>query len=142
MAITQCVVTSFKTELFTATHDFSASGGHSFKLALYTSSATLGASTTAYTATNEVSGTGYSAGGVALTNIEPTSSGTVSYIDFADAAWAASSITARGGLIYNTSSSNAAVAVLDFGADKTSSASTFTVIFPAATPTSAIIRIS
>lgn len=142
MAITQGLCTSFKTELLTAVHNFAASGGHTFKLALYSSSASLGPSTTAYSATNEVSGTGYSAGGATLTNIDPTSSGTVAYLDFADASWAAASFTARAGLIYNSSASDKAVAVLDFGSDKTCTASTFTVIFPAASSTSAIIRIN
>lgn len=146
MAITQGICTSFKVELLKGLHDFSATGGHSFKIALYTSSATLSASTTDYTATNEVSGTGYVAGGTALTNVEPTSSGTTAFTDFANASWAGASFTARGALIYNTttgggSATTDAVYVLDFGTDKTASSETFTVVFPTADATNAIIRI-
>ena len=140
MAITAAVCTSFKTQLLTATHNFAAAG-HTFNLALYTSSATLSAATTVYSATNEIAGTGYVAGGQALTNIEPTSSGTTAYLDFSDEAWTVASFTARGALIYNTSATNKAVAVLDFGTDKTVVAGTFTVVFPAADSSSAIIRL-
>ena len=142
MAITQAMCTSFKQELLTATHDFTNSTGSTFKVALYTSSATLGASTTAYSATNEVSGTGYTAGGNTLTNVTPTSSGTTAFTDFADTTWSSATITARGALIYNSSASNAAVVVLDFGADKTSTAGDFTIQFPAAAAATAIIRIA
>lgn len=147
MAITQALPTSFKVELFKAQHDFSAAGGHTFKIALYTSSATLGASTTDYSVTNEVSGTGYTAGGAALTNVEPTSSGTTAILDFADVSWASATFTARGALIYNTTTGGGgpttdAVAVLDFGTDKSVSSGTFTVNFPVADATSAIIRIT
>ena len=142
MAITQAMCTSFKQELLTATHDFTNSTGSTFKVALYTSSATLGASTTAYSATNEVSGTGYTAGGNTLTNVTPTSSGTTAFTDFADTTFASATITARGALIYNSSASNAAVVVLDFGADKTSTAGDFTIQFPTADASNAIIRIA
>ena len=142
MAITQAMCTSFKQELLAATHDFTNSTGSTFKVALYTSSATLGASTTAYSATNEVSGTGYTAGGNTLTNVTPTSSGTTAFTDFADTTWSSATITARGALIYNSSASNAAVVVLDFGADKTSTAGDFTIQFPTADASNAIIRIA
>jgi len=142
MAITQTLCTSFKVELLTGTHNFTATTGDSFKIALYTSSATLGATTTAYSSTNEVSGTGYTAGGAALTEVTPTSSGTTAYVDFGDATWSSATITARGALIYNSTDSNKAVAVLDFGADKTSTNGDFTVQFPTADSSTAIIRIA
>jgi hypothetical protein len=143
MAITQALPTSFKVELLTATHNFTASTGDVFKIALYTSSATLDATTTAYTTSNEVPSTGnYSAGGNTLTNVTPTSSGTTALTDFADTTWASATITARGALIYNSSKSNKSVAVLDFGGDKTSTNGDFTIIFPAATASDAIIRIA
>jgi len=135
--------TSFKVEILKGIHNFSASGGDTFKIALYTSSATLDASTTAYSATNEVSGTGYTAGGNSLTNIDPTSSGTTAYLDFSDTTWSSATITARGALIYNSSAAgNPAVAVLDFGADKTSTAGDFTVVFPTADASNAIVRVA
>jgi hypothetical protein len=138
MAITQTTCTSFKVELLTGTHDFSSD---TFKIALYTGSATINADTTVYTTSNEVSATGYTAGGNTLTvSTTPTSSGTIAYVSFSNTSWS-SALTARGALIYNSSKSNKAVAVLDFGADKTST-STFTVTFPAADATSAIVRIS
>jgi hypothetical protein len=143
MAITQAMCTSFKTELLTGTHDFTNSTGDSFKLALYTSSATLGASTTAYTTTNEVSASGsYAAGGGTLTNVTPTSSGTTAFTDFNDLSFTTATITARGALIYNDTDSDKAVAVLDFGGDKTSTAGTFTIQFPTADASNAIIRIA
>lgn len=142
MSISQAMCTSFKTELLTATHDFSASGGDTFKLALYSSTASLGASTTAYTSTGEVSGTGYSATGSALTNVAPTSSGTTAFTDFDDLTFASSTITARGCLIYNSTDSNKAVCVLDFGSDKTSTSGDFTIQFPTADASNAIIRIA
>lgn len=142
MAITQAVATSFKVELMTGTHNFTNGTGHTFKIALYTSSASLGASTTAYTATNEASGTGYSAGGNTLTNVTPTSSGTTAYTDFADTTWSSSTITARGAMIYNSSAANRAVVILDFGSDKFSTAGDFTIVMPAADSTNAIIRIA
>ena len=141
--------TSFKNELLYGVHDFDASTGDTFNIALYTSSATLDASTTAYSATNETSGTGYSAGGQALTNVNPTTSGTTAFTDFADETFTTATITARGALIYNStpnttsiSVSNPAVVVLDFGGDKTSTAGDFTIVFPTADASNAIIRIA
>jgi hypothetical protein len=143
MAITTAMCTSFKQELMEAKHNFLASGGNTFNLALYTSSATLGAATTAYSATNEVSGTGYTAKGAALTNINPTTSGTTAFTDFADLTFSSSSITARGALIFNdTAAGDPAVCALDFGADKTSSSGDFTIQFPTADASNAIIRIA
>lgn len=142
MAITQAMCTSFKQELLEAVHNFKNSGGDTFKVALYTSSASLGASTTAYSTSNEVSGTGYTAGGNTLTRVDPSSSGTTAITDFADTTWSSATITARGALIYNNSDSNKAVAVLDFGADKISSGGDFTIQFPAADASNAIIRIA
>jgi len=141
--------TSFKKELLYGAHDFDASSGDTFKIALYTNSATLNASTTAYANTNEVSGTNYSAGGQALNPVDPTSSGTTALLDFADETWSNATVTARGALIYNTtpnttsiSLTNPAVIVLDFGGDKTSTAGDFTVVFPTADASNAIIRIA
>jgi hypothetical protein len=135
--------TSFKQELLTATHDFTTTTGSTFKLALYTNSASFDASTTAYTATNEVSGTGYSAGGGTLTNVTPTTSGTTALTDFADLTFSSATITARGALIYNdTAAGDPSVVVLDFGADKTSTAGDFTIVFPTADASNAIIRIA
>ena len=143
MAISQAMCTSFKKELMTATHDFTASTGNTFKLALYTSSATLGASTTAYSATNEASGTGYSAGGGTLTNVTPTTSGTTALTDFADLTFSSATITANGALIYNdTAAGDPSVVVLAFGGDKTSTAGDFTIQFPTADASNAIIRIA
>jgi len=143
MAITSTLTTSFKTQLLTGTHDFTNSTGDSFKLALYTSSATLGATTTAYTVTGEASGTNYTAGGAALTNVTPTSSGTTAFTDFADLTFGTATITARGCLIYNdTEAGDPAVASIDFGGDKTSTAGDFTIVFPAAAAATAIIRIA
>ena len=133
--------TSFKKELLTATHNFS-NGGHTFKLALYSNSATLDATTTAYTTNGEVTGTGYSAGGNTLTNVTPTTGGTTAFTDFADTSFLNATITARGALIYNATQSDKAVAVLDFGSDKAASAGTFSVIFPTADANNAIIRIA
>lgn len=135
--------TSFKSQLMSGQHDFDNPGGHTFKIALYTSSATLGASTTAYSTTDEVASTGgYTAGGNTLTSVSPTTSGTTAYIDFADTTWSASTITANGALIYNTNAANAAVAVLAFGSDKSSVSGDFQIIFPTANATDAIIRIA
>lgn len=147
MAITSAVCTSFKKELLERKHDFNATSGHTFKLALFTSAATLGASTTNYTTSNEVVGTGYTAGGIALTNIDPTSSGTTAFVDFADATFSSATITAAGALIYNTttdggSTTTNAVAVISFGGDKTSTNGDFVVQFPAADATNAIVRIA
>ena len=156
MAITQSMCTSFKAELMLAVHDFRPTGGDTFKLALYTSSASIDANTTAYSATNEVTGTNYTAGGAALTNLgvvtsnNNASTGT-GYTDFNDLTFSTATITARGALIYNSTPSansnanttltNAAVAVLDFGSDKTSTAGDFTIVFPTASNTAAILRI-
>ena len=134
--------TSFKHELLEGLHDFNVSAGDTYKLALYTNSASFNAATTAYTATNEVSGTGYTAGGGTLTNIDPTSSGTTALIDFVDLTFSTATITARGALIYNSTNANRAVAVLDFGADKTSTAGDFTIVFPTANASNAIVRIA
>lgn len=142
MAISQAMCTSFKVELLQGVHNFTASTGDTFKIALYTSSATLGASTTAYTVSNEVSGSGYTAGGNTLTNVTPTSSGTTAFTDFADTTWTTATITARGALIYNSTESDKAVCVLDFGSDKTSTAGNFTIVFPTADASNAIIRIA
>jgi|TARA_R100000278_G_scaffold16907_2_gene17021 hypothetical protein len=143
MAITQAMCTSFKKELLEGVHNFKNSGGSTFNIALYTSSATLGASTTAYSTTNEVSGTGYTAKGTALTRVDPSTSGTTALTDFADASFSNATITANGALIFNDSASNdAAVAVLAFGGDKTSTAGTFTIQFPTADASNAIIRIA
>ena len=143
MAITQAVCTSFKKELLQAVHNF-AVAGNTFRLALYTSAATLDATTTAYSATNEVANSGsYAAGGGALTNVEPTNSGTSGITDFSDLSFTSATITARGALIYNdTAAGNPACVVLDFGADKISTAGTFTIIFPVAAAGTAIIEIS
>ena len=143
MAITQAVCTSFKQEILVETHDFTATTGDTFKLALYTSSATLSASTTAYSSSNEVSDSGtYSAGGGSLTAVTPTTSGTTALCDFADISFTSATITARGALIYNSDESNKAVAVLDFGGDKTSTSGTFTIQFPAADASNAILRLA
>ena len=143
MAITQAMCTSFKKELLEAKHNFLNSGGSDFKLALYTSSASLDASTTAYTSSNEVSGTGYSAKGSSLTRVNPTSSGTTAFTDFADLSFTTATITARGALIYNEDTTgDTSVCVLDFGSDKTSTAGTFTIQFPTADSSNAIIRIA
>lgn len=147
MAITQAMCTSFKQQLLEAAHDFRLSGGDTFNLALYTSSATMDASTTAYSATNEVGNSGtYAAGGGALTRVDPTVSGTTAFTDFADLAFTSATITARGALIYNTTPThtytNPACVVLDFGAEKTSTSGTFTIVFPAADASNAVIRIA
>ena len=135
--------TSFKGELLEAVHNFKNSGGNTFKLALYTNSASFTAATTAYTATNEYSGTGNTAAGNTLTRVDPSTSGTTALTDFADSAWTSSTITARGALLYNdTASGDPSCLVLDFGADKSSSSGTFTVQFPAADASNAIIRIA
>tara|TARA_R100001198_G_C5218477_1_gene201463 strand:+ start:579 stop:1007 length:429 start_codon:yes stop_codon:yes gene_type:complete len=142
MAISQAMCTSFKQELLVGTHNFTASSGNTFKLALYTSSASLGASTTAYTSSNEASGTNYTATGAALTSVTPTTSGTTAICDFSDLTFSNVSITARGALIYNDTQSDKAVCVLDFGADKTASSGDFTIVFPTADASNAIIRIA
>ena len=142
MAITSTLTTSFKKELLEAIHNFKNSGGDTFKLALYTSSATLGATTTAYSSSNEASGTNYTAGGAALTNVDPTTSGTTAFTDFADLTFSNATITANGCLIYNDTNSDKAVCVLAFGGDKTSTAGDFTIQFPTADASNAIIRIA
>lgn len=152
MAITQSMCTSFKAELLQGAHDFRASGGDSFKIALYTSSASIDANTTAYAATNEVTGTNYTAGGEDLVNLGVSSTETnatagTGFVDFSDVTWSSATITARGALIYNSTpagsaNTNATVAVLDFGADKSSTDGDFTIIFPAADASNAIIRIA
>ena len=135
--------TSFKKELLEGVHDFLNSGGDTFKIALYTNSASFTAATTAYTTSNEVTGTNYTAGGNTLTRVDPASSGTTAFTDFADTTWSSSTITARGAMIYNdTASGNPAVVILDFGSDKTSTNGDFTVVFPAADASNAIIRIA
>lgn len=140
MAITQAMCNSFKTELLGGTHDLDTD---TIKIALYTSSATLGASTTAYSTTNEVTGsTGYTAGGNTLSGAAITLSGSTAIVDFTDTTWSSSTITARGALIYNSSKSNRAIAVLDFGSDKSSSNGDFTIVFPTADASNAIIRIA
>ena len=142
MAITSTLTTSFKKELLEAKHNFLASGGNSFKLALYTSSATMGAATTAFTTTNQAAGTNYSSGGSALTNINPATSGTTAFTDFADLTFGTATITARGCMIYNDTNADRNVAVFDFGGDKTSTAGAFTIQFPTADASNAIIRIA
>lgn len=147
MAITQAMCTSFKGQLLEAVHDFRSTGGDTFKIALYSSAATLGAATTAYSATNEVADSGtYAAGGGTLTTVDPTTSGTTAFTDFADISFTSATINARGALIYNTTPShtytNPSVAVLDFGGDKISTAGTFTIQFPTADSANAIIRIN
>lgn len=144
MAISQTTCTSFKLELLKAEHNFST---HTFKLALYSSSASLGADTTVYSTTNEItntSGSAYSAGGKTLTvtSTFPKTSGTTAIVDFDNVSWTSASFTARGALIYNSSASNKAVAVLDFGSDRVASDSDFEIQFPVADATSAIIRIA
>lgn len=149
MAITQAMATSFKVQILDGVHNFgtgvvrASTAADTFKIALYTSSATLDATTTAYTTSGEVVGTGYTAGGNTLTiSVVPTSSGTTAYLSFSNTSWSTATITARGALIYNSTQSNAAVAILDFGSDKTSTAGTFTIVFPTADATDAIIRIA
>jgi len=140
MAITQAMCNSFKTELLGGTHDLDTD---TIKIALYTSSATLGASTTAYSTTNEVTGsTGYTAGGNTLSGASITLSGSTAIVDFTDTTWSSATITARGALIYNSSKSDKAIAVLDFGSDKSSTNGDFTVVFPTADASNAIIRIA
>jgi hypothetical protein len=136
---TQC--TSFKVNLLKGLENFNTGSPYTYKIALYNANADIDANTTAYTTQNEVTGTGYTAGGLALVPTVPTSSNTTAFINFATVAWPSSSFTARGALIYNSNTS-AAVAVLDFGSDKTVSNQTFTVTFPASTADTAVIRIS
>lgn len=145
MSIAQTTTTSFRVELFEAVHDFTTD---TFKIALYTGAADIGPTTTVYTTSGEASGTGYTAGGATLTvSTEPTSANNsfgipTAYVSFSNVSWANSSFTARGALIYNSSKSNKSVAVLDFGGDKTTTNTTFTIQFPTADANSAIVRIS
>ena len=142
MAITSAICNSFKTEILTGTHNFSSSGGNTFNLALYTSDATLNKSTTAYTTSNEVSGSGYTAKGNALTSTTPALSTDTAVCDFADTSFTSASFTARGCLIFNDSASgDPAVCAIDFGSDKTVTSGTFTIQFPTADASNAIIRI-
>jgi len=142
MAITQAVANTFKQQLFQGGHNFTAGTGNVFKLALYTSAATLNSATTVYTSTNEVANTGqYVTGGGVLSNVSPLVSSGVAFIDFADISFTGVTLTAAGALIYNTSNTNAAVCVLDFGSDKTATSGTFTIQFPADTTAAAILRI-
>ena len=143
MAITQAIPNSFRGELLTGTHNFTATTGNVFKLALYTSASTMSSATTSFSTTSEVANTGqYVTGGGVLTNVSPVVSSGVAFIDFADISFTGVTLTAAGALIYNTSATNAAVAILDFGGDKTATAGTFTVQFPADTTSAAILRIS
>tara|TARA_Y100000592_G_scaffold88053_1_gene143334 strand:- start:1334 stop:1771 length:438 start_codon:yes stop_codon:yes gene_type:complete len=145
MAITSAICTSFKQEILVGTHNFTATTGDTFKIALFTSSATLGAGTTAFSTTNEItntSGTAYTSGGATLTSVTPTTSGTTALCDFADVSFTSASFTANGALIYNSSQSNKAVAAIAFGSDKTVTSGTFTIQFPTADATDAIIRIA
>ena len=143
MAISQAMCTSFKKELLEGVHNFKNSGGSTFNLALYTSSASLGEGTTAYTTSNEVSGTGYTAKGASLTRVDPSTSGTTALTDFSDLTFSTVSITAAGALIFNDSASgDPSVCVLNFGADKSASSGDFTIVFPTADANSAIIRIA
>ena len=143
MAIAQAMCTSFKKALLDGEMDFSSNTGQSYKIALYTSSATLNATTTAYTTSNEVSGTGYTAGGNTLSiSTAPTTSGTTAFLSFGTTTWSTATITARGALIYQVGGSTPSVAVLDFGGDKTSTAGDFQITFPTANSSSAIIRIA
>ena len=146
MANTSAMCTSFKQEILVATHNFTASTGNTFKIALYDSDATLGASTTANSTSEEItntSGTAYTAGGASLTSVTPTTSGTTAYCDFSpDISWTSASFTANAALIYNSSASNKAVCAIAFGGDKTVTNGTFTIQFPTADASDAIIRIA
>lgn len=139
MAISQCMVTSFKAEILGGVQDLDTDV---IKMALFTSAASLDATTTVYSTSDEVVGVGYTAGGNTLASPTITTSGTTAYVDFADTSWTTATITARGALIYNSSKADRAIAVLDFGSDKTSTAGTFTVQMPANSATDALIRIA
>ena len=146
MAITQALCTSFKKELLEGKHDFSVSGGHTFKIAFYSAGAALSAGTTSFTTSGEVAGAGYTSGGLGLTNKTATTSGTVAFTSFDNATFTNASVTVRGALVYNTTTSGTsdttnAVCVLDFSADKTTTTADFIVGFPTADSTTAIIRI-
>ena len=145
MAITSAICSSFKQELLQGKHSFESSGGHTFKIALFTSSASLGASTTDYSTSNEISntsGSAYTAGGATLTSVTPVLDSSTAVCDFADVSFTSASFTANGCLIYNDSQSDKAVAVIAFGGDKTVSSGTFTIQFPTADASNAIIRIA
>ena len=145
MAITSAICTSFKVELLKGVHNFTATTGNTFKIALYDSDATLGASTTAFSTSEEItntSGTAYTSGGATLTSVTPVASSTTAVCDFADVSYTSASFTANGALIYNSSATNAAVAAIAFGSDKTATNGTFTIQFPTADATNAIIRLA
>ena len=145
MAITSAICTSFKVELLKGVHNFTATTGNTFKIALYDSDATLGAGTTAFSTSEEItntSGSAYTSGGATLTSVTPTSSSTTAVCDFADVSYSSASFTANGALIYNSSATNAAVAAIAFGSDKTATNGTFTIQFPAADASNAIIRLA
>ena len=145
MTISSAVCNSFKQEILVGTHNFTASSGNAFKLAMYTSSASLGAGTTAYASTNEISntsGSAYSAGGKEIVSVTPVLDGTVAVCDFADISFTSASFTANGCLIYNDTQADKAVCVVAFGGDKTVSSGTFTIQFPAAAASTAIVRIA
>ena len=145
MAISSAICTSFKQEILVGTHNFTASSGNTFKIALYTSDASLGAATTAFSTSNEISntsGSAYSSGGATLTSVTPTTDGTTAVCDFSDVSFTSASFTANGALIYNDTQSDKAVAVIAFGSDKTVTSGTFTIQFPTADATNAIIRLA
>ena len=145
MAITSAICTSFKVELLKGVHNFTATTGNTFKIALYDSDATLGAGTTAFTTSEEItntSGTAYTSGGATLTSVTPVASSTIALCDFADVSFSSATFTANGALIYNSSATNAAVAAIAFGSDKTATNGTFTIQFPAADASNAIIRLA
>ena len=145
MAITSAICTSFKVELLKGVHDFTATTGDTFKIALYDSDATLGASTTAFSTSEEItntSGTAYTSGGATLTSVTPVASSTTALCDFADVSFSSATFTANGALIYNSSATNAAVAAIAFGSDKRATNGTFTIQFPAADASNAIIRLA
>jgi hypothetical protein len=145
MAITSAICTSFKVEVLKGVHNFTATTGNTFKIALYDSDATLGASTTAFSSSEEItntSGTAYTSGGATLTSVTPVASSTTAVCDFADVSYSSASFTANGALIYNSSATNAAVCAIAFGSDKTATNGTFTIQFPTADATNAIIRLA
>jgi hypothetical protein len=145
MAITSAICTSFKVELLKGVHNFTATTGNTFKIALYDSDATLGASTTAFSSSEEItntSGTAYTSGGATLTSVTPVADSTTAVCDFADVSYSSASFTANGALIYNSSATNAAVCAIAFGSDKTATNGTFTIQFPTANATNAIIRLA
>ena len=145
MAITSAICSSFKQELLQGKHSFESSGGHTFKLALFDSGASLGAATTDYSTSEEItntSGTAYTSGGASLTSVTPVASSTTAICDFSDVSYSSASFTANGALIYNSSASNVAVCAIAFGSDKTATNGTFTIQFPTADATNAIIRLA